>query len=183
MNTPITTPFGFQSTADDVIWGVDLSGKQAIVTGGSSGIGVETARALASAGAEVTLAVRRPGAGQDVARAITAATGNLRVQVAELDLSDMDSVKAFIDGWSRPLHILVNNAGVMALPTLERNLRGWEMQFATNFVGHFALTIGLQDALAAANDGRLVAIFEIATADTLQQRGSREQDRRRRALG
>ena len=158
MNASISTPFGFSSTADDVIAGVDLSGKRAIVTGGASGIGVETARALAAAGAEVTLAVRRLRAGEDAARAIMSATGNARVRVMALELSDMNSVDAFISGWNGPLHILVNNAGVMALPTLERNGQGWEMQFATNYMGHFALTIGLHRALAAAHGARIVSV-------------------------
>jgi NAD(P)-dependent dehydrogenase (short-subunit alcohol dehydrogenase family) len=158
MSTPVSTPFGFSSTADEVISGVDLSGKRAIVTGGSSGLGVETARALASAGAEVTLGVRRPEAGEDAARAIRAATGNSRVQVAELDLSDVASVNAFVRAWSGPLHILVNNAGVMALPTLERNEQGWEMQFATNYMGHFVLATGLLGALAAAKGARIVSV-------------------------
>lgn len=158
MKASIITPFGFRSTADEVISGIDLSGKHAIVTGGSSGIGVETARALASAGAEVTLAVRRPEAGEEVARAIRSTTGNTRIRVAPLDLSDLASVEAFATAWNGPLHMLVNNAGIMALPTLERNQQGWEMQFATNYLGHFALTLGLHGALAAATGARIVSV-------------------------
>jgi hypothetical protein len=126
----ITTPFGATSTADEVIAGVDLTGKRAIVTGSSSGIGRETARALADAGAEVTLAVRNAGAGQEVAEDIIAATGNHRVHVAALELADRRSVRAFTGAWDGPVHILVNNAGIMATPE-QRTAEGWEMQFAT----------------------------------------------------
>ena len=158
MNPRITTPFGFGSTAEDVIEGVDLCGKRAIVTGASSGIGIETARALASAGADVTLAVRNLDAGREVAQAISAATNNPKVHVAQLELSDQRSVKAFAASWRGALHILVNNAGVMALPELQRSPEGWEMQFATNFMGHFALTVSLHDALAAAKGARIVSL-------------------------
>ena len=135
----ITTPFGFESTAAEVTEGIDLTGKRAIVTGGASGIGVETARALAAAGAEVTLAVRNIDAGERIAADITAATGNADVLVAPLDLADRASVAAFVAAWDGPLHLLVNNAGVMALPELELTPEGWELQFATNHLGHFAL--------------------------------------------
>jgi NAD(P)-dependent dehydrogenase (short-subunit alcohol dehydrogenase family) len=154
----IRTSFGFYSTADEVIQGVSLAGKHAIVTGGNSGIGIETARVLALAGAVVTLAVRRPDAGQAVAADIRAATGNLNVRVAGLDLSDQASIKSFASNWHGPLHILVNNAGIMALPTLERTTEGWEMQFATNFLGHFALLLQLHGALAAAGGARIVSL-------------------------
>ena len=157
MTTSIRTPFGFSSTADDVIDGVDLSGRRAIVTGGSSGIGVETARALASAGAEVTLAVRRPTAATEVAADITKSTGNEAVHVRPLDLADQRSVAQFVQQWSGPLHILVNNAGIMATPRVEHTAEGWEMQFATNFMGHFALTVGLHDALVA-DGARIVSV-------------------------
>jgi len=152
--TRITTPFGFQSTAAEVAAGIDLSGKRAIVTGAASGIGVETARALAGIGADVTLAVRNIEAGAQVAADISATTGNRNIHVAKLDLADRASVAAFVAGWDGPLHVLVNNAGVMALPELQLTPDGWEMQFATNHMGHFALTIGLHDALAAAGGAR-----------------------------
>ena len=156
--TRIITPFGFDSTAAEVIEGIDLSGKRAIVTGASSGIGVETARALASAGAEVTLAVRDAEAGERVAADITAATGTEAVRVGRIELADPASVAAFVATWDGPLHILVNNAGVMALPERELTPEGWEMQFATNHLGHFALALGLHDALAAAGDARIVSL-------------------------
>ncbi|MGK5443439.1 SDR family NAD(P)-dependent oxidoreductase [Micromonospora sp. URMC 105] len=154
----VTTPFHRESTAGEVIAGVDLSGKRAIVTGGASGIGVETARALAAAGAEVTLAVRNVEAGRRVAAEITAGTGNADIRVAPLDLADRATIEAFTAAWQGPLHILVNNAGIMALPHLQRTPEGWEMQFATNHLGHFALALGLHDALAAAGDARIVAV-------------------------
>ncbi|HEX6519359.1 MAG TPA: SDR family NAD(P)-dependent oxidoreductase, partial [Streptosporangiaceae bacterium] len=158
MSQRFQTPFSRTSTASEVIDGVDLSGQTAIVTGAGSGIGIETARALTSVGADVTLAVRRPGAAAEIAAGITAETGNAAVSVSGLDLSDQDSVRSFAAAWDRPLHILVNNAGIMALPELERTAEGWEMQFATNFMGHFALTVRLHDALAAAHGARIVSV-------------------------
>lgn len=154
--TRITTPFQFSSTAADVIDGITLAGQRAIVTGGASGIGVETARALASAGAEVTLAVRSVTAGQQTAADITATTG-ASVKVAPLDLTDLDSVSAFVASWDGPLHLLVNNAGVMATPET-RTSRGWELQLATNHLGHFALATGLHAALKADGEARVVSV-------------------------
>jgi NAD(P)-dependent dehydrogenase (short-subunit alcohol dehydrogenase family) len=154
----IQTPFGFESTAAEVVDGIDLSGKRAIVTGGSSGIGIETARALAAAGAEVTLAVRDTVAGRQTAADIRAATGNEAIHVGPLDLADQTSVAAFAADWSGPLDLLVNNAGVMALPNLDLTPDGWELQFATNHLGHFALALGLHDALATAGQARIVSL-------------------------
>ncbi len=156
--TRIQTPFGFDSTAAEVIEGIDLSGRHAIVTGASSGIGVETARALASAGAAVTLAVRSTDAGKRTATQIKDATGNDSIDVRPLDLADLASVGAFVGTWTGPLHILVDNAGVMALPELDLTPDGWELQFATNHLGHFALALGLHEALAAAGDARIVSL-------------------------
>ncbi|WCN80092.1 SDR family NAD(P)-dependent oxidoreductase [Micromonospora sp. LH3U1] len=160
-SNPISTSFAHHSTAMDVIQGVDLVGRRVIVTGGSSGIGVETARALASAGAEVTLAVRNTDAGQKAADDITGTTGNDRVLVAPLDLADQDSVADFVANWDGPLHVLVNNAGIMAAP-LSRTPQGWEMQFATNHLGHFALATGLRPALAAGDGARIVSVSSAA---------------------
>jgi NAD(P)-dependent dehydrogenase (short-subunit alcohol dehydrogenase family) len=157
ITTPITTPFGFHSTAGQVVADVDLSGKRAVVTGAGSGIGVETARALAGANADVTLAVRNRQAGADVAAEIIASTGNPEVHVAQLELTDPGSIYRFVGSWRGPLHILVNNAGVMASPEA-RTDDGWEMQFATNHLGHFALALGLHPALAAAGGARIVAV-------------------------
>lgn len=159
--TRITTPFGFHSTASDVLKGVDLSGKRAIVTGGAAGIGIETARALVNAGADVTLAVRRPDAAQTIATQLRA-VGRGNVQVRSIDLADIASVRSFTAAWSEPLHILVNNAGIMALPERELTPQGWEMQFATNFLGHFALVTGLQDALIQAQGARIVSLSSSA---------------------
>src|ERR1700755_3385275 len=114
----IKTPFGFESTAAEVLAGGDLSGKRAIVTGASSGIGVETARALADAGAAVTLAVRNTEARERVAAPIRDSNRNSVVTVGALDLSDLSSARAFAAAWSGPLDILVNNAGVMAIQEL-----------------------------------------------------------------
>jgi NAD(P)-dependent dehydrogenase (short-subunit alcohol dehydrogenase family) len=161
MTDRIITPFTAESTAAEVIAGIDLTGRRAIVTGGSSGIGIETARALAGAGAEVTLAVRNPEAGRRTAADIAGTTGNERVLVASLDLSDQASVAAFVAGWDGPLHMLINNAGVMAAP-LTRTPQGWEMQFATNHLGHFALATGLHGALAAAGGARVVSVSSSA---------------------
>jgi NAD(P)-dependent dehydrogenase (short-subunit alcohol dehydrogenase family) len=156
----VVTPFGPKSTAGEVIAGVDLRGHRAIVTGASSGIGVETARALALTGAEVTLAVRDVEVGKRVADEIIAATGNKSVLVAPLDLADQRSVAEFVGLWRGPLHVLVCNAGIMATPLL-RTREGWEMQFATNHLGHFALANGLNGALAAGGRARVVSVSSV----------------------
>jgi NAD(P)-dependent dehydrogenase (short-subunit alcohol dehydrogenase family) len=150
MTPAITTPFGFATTADEVLHGVRLDGKRAIVTGGSSGIGIDTARVLAASGAEVTIAVRNLEAGRQVAARLNADGGHQLVKVGLLDLADQDSVSAFVAAWQGSLDILVNNGGVMAIPERVVTIEGWEMQLATNYLGHFALTLGLHGALAAA---------------------------------
>ena len=129
------------------------------MTGGASGIGLETARALAVAGASVVLAVRDTEAGARAATEIAATSGGTPVAVSRLDLADLSSVRAFISTWDAPLDILVNNAGIMAVPDLRRTPQGHELQFGTNFLGHFALTVGLHPWLAAAADGaRIVSV-------------------------
>ena len=153
-----TTPFAFHSTAAEVIARVDLAGKRAIITGGAAGIGMETARALSSAGAAVTLAVRRAEAAEAAAEELRHETGNCAVDVKYLDLSDLRCVKAFTDAWKGPLHILINNAGIMAVPELEKTPQGFEIQLGTNFLGHFALTTGLHRALVAAGGARVVSV-------------------------
>jgi NAD(P)-dependent dehydrogenase (short-subunit alcohol dehydrogenase family) len=151
----ITTPFTAASTAADVLAGVDLTGVHAIVTGASSGIGAETARALAAAGAEVTLAVRNTAA----------AVAGPRSRVARLDLADRASVRRFTQEWDGPLHLLVNNAGIVTGGPAH-TAEGWELQFATNHLGHFALATGLHTALArgAADRGeaRIVSVSSTA---------------------
>ena len=151
------SPFGAESTALDVVRGIDLGGRSALVTGASSGIGVETARALAAAGASVTLAVRDLAAGARTAEEIRSSTGNSAVRVAHLDLADLGTVRALAASHSGPLHILVNNAGIMHTPEL-RTPAGWELQFAVNHLGHFALATALHPALAAAGGARIVAV-------------------------
>ncbi len=160
-STLITTPYDATTDADEIVAGLALPDHRIIVTGGASGIGVETARSLARTGAEVTLAVRDTDAGDAVAREIAATTGNDAIHVAPLDLSDQASVAAFVRTWDGPLDVLVNNAGVMARP-LARTEEGWEMQFATNHLGHFALATGLHGALAAAGNARVVAVSSSA---------------------
>jgi NAD(P)-dependent dehydrogenase (short-subunit alcohol dehydrogenase family) len=162
MSEPVVTPFTFRSTADDVVAGLDLSGRRALITGASSGLGAETARALAAAGASVVLAVRNLDAGKSTAERITAVTGNQDVTVAHLDLADLASVRALAGSWSGPLDVLVNNAGVMALPQLQRTPEGREMHLAVNFLGHYALTTGLHRALAAAGGARVVSLSSVA---------------------
>jgi NAD(P)-dependent dehydrogenase (short-subunit alcohol dehydrogenase family) len=111
----------------------------------------------------VTLAVRNVEAGQKIADALAhklpPGAGELRV--ARLDLADPASVAGFVAGWTEPLHILVNNAGVMALPDLTRTAAGYEMQFATNHLGHFALTVGLHQCLAAASGARVMCVASV----------------------
>jgi NAD(P)-dependent dehydrogenase (short-subunit alcohol dehydrogenase family) len=154
---PLPSGFGPLSTAAEVLAGVDLTGRTAIVTGGYSGIGTEEVRALKGAGAQVIVPARRP----DTARENLAAAGLGDVEVATLDLGDLDSVRAFADEFlasGRALDILINNAGVMAAPET-RVGPGWESQFAINHLGHYALTNRLWPALAAAPDGaRVVAL-------------------------
>ncbi|MEW2272897.1 SDR family NAD(P)-dependent oxidoreductase [Streptomyces sp. SID685] len=161
----VSTPFTASITAEEVLRDVDLAGVRAIVTGASSGLGVETARALTAAGAEVTLAVRNMTAGAAVAETIARSTGGIPSRVARLDLADRSSVTRFVDAWRGPLHLLINNAGLVT-GGLERTQEGWELQFATNHLGHFALATGLHDALAlgaADRDGaRIVSVSSTA---------------------
>jgi NAD(P)-dependent dehydrogenase (short-subunit alcohol dehydrogenase family) len=158
MSTLITSPFTRDSTADEVSEGLDLTGKRAIITGAASGIGVETARTLARRGAEVTIAARRLDTAQKVADDIVADTGNPNVRVGALELTDRKSVADFAASWPGPLHLLINNAGVMAIQELTRTADGHEMQFATNHLGHFDLATRLHDALAAADGARIVSL-------------------------
>src|SRR4051794_22251429 len=158
MTTPITTPFTRESTADEVSQGIDLTGKRAIVTGAASGIGIETARTLARRGADVTIAARGLEAADRVAEDIKADTGNANVDTAALELTDRRSVADFAEAWEGPLHLLINNAGVMMIQQLTRDDGGHEMQFATNHLGHFDLTARLHGALAEAGGARVVMV-------------------------
>lgn len=158
----IKTAFGFHSTADEVASGINLKGRQVIVTGGASGIGIETARTLAKAGAEVTLAVRNVEVGNRVAEDIIRTTGNGNIYVAPLDLDDRKSIDSFVANWKKTLHILVNNAGIMATQELQKTPEGIEIQFSTNHLGHFALSLGLHDALASDGSARVVVVSSSA---------------------
>ena len=155
--------YGPATTAAEIVADLDLHGRRAVVTGASSGIGTETARALASAGAEVTLAVRNLEAGRKAADRIAdeLPSGARVLRVSPLDLADPASVAGFVSAWTGPLHILVNNAGVMALPQLTRTPAGYEMQFATNHLGHFALARGLHRWLGEAGGARVVSVASI----------------------
>jgi NAD(P)-dependent dehydrogenase (short-subunit alcohol dehydrogenase family) len=147
----ITSPFGAFTPAAEVTAGKDLTGLSVIVTGGATGIGIETARALASAGATVTLAVRNLEAGRVAADSIG---GRPPVEVEALDLTSLASVRAFAERWGdRPLHVLINNAGVMACP-LAYTSDDLEMQVGTNHFGHFLLAVLLTPALRRAADER-----------------------------
>jgi NAD(P)-dependent dehydrogenase (short-subunit alcohol dehydrogenase family) len=152
--------FGKDSTAEQVSEGIDLSGKRALVTGSSGGLGAETARVLALRGAAVTLTARDLPKGEAVAAEIRASTGNPDVDVMSVELTDFASVRAFAKEYlSRhaALQILVNNAGVMACP-LARTADGYEFQFATNHLGHFLLTGLLAPALRAGAPSRIVNV-------------------------
>lgn len=147
-----TTTFGVRATAAEVLDGVDLRGRRMIVTGGSSGLGVETVRALAGAGAQVTIATRNPASAEALVKEFP------ETQAVALDLADLASVRAFCDAWDGPLDALIANAGIMMLPTREVNSQGWEMQLATNYLGHFALAVGLRPALQAAGNARVAVV-------------------------
>ncbi|MEV3859163.1 oxidoreductase [Streptomyces sp. NPDC050095] len=141
----------------------DQSQRVAVVTGAGSGLGLATARALAHRGARVVLAVRDPDKGRAAAASITAGRRDARLDVRRLDVSDLDSVRAFADGLRAEhprIDVLVNNAGVMA-PPRTLTAQGHELQFATNHLGHFALTGLLLDALAQAPDPRVVTVSSL----------------------
>jgi NAD(P)-dependent dehydrogenase (short-subunit alcohol dehydrogenase family) len=160
----IPSRFGARSTAADVVTGLDLSGKAALVTGAASGIGIETARALAQAGAETILAVRDSPKGESVADELRRATGNARILALPLDLSAFASIRQLaraVAGRLGKLDILVNNAGVMAAP-FEHTAEGFELQFGTNHVGHFLLTTLLVPLLSAAGRARVVSVSSSA---------------------
>lgn len=155
---PIDSPFGYRSTALEVVAGLDLSGKTAFVTGGYSGLGTEIVRALTTASARVLVGARRPDkAAEDLADVSGA------VEILELDLSDPASIDACAAEVARRtdrLHIVINNAAIMACP-LARDARGYESQFATNHLGHFQLTARLWPLLKAAGGARLVSVSSI----------------------
>lgn len=134
--------FGATTTADEVLDGIDLSGKLVVITGGASGLGKETARAMAARGAHIVIPARDMAKGEAAAEEIRAATGNEKIEVMELDLGSMDSIRAFADAFLARydrIDLLINNAGVMACPYGE-TADGLEMQFGTNHIGHFLMT-------------------------------------------
>ncbi|MFF4534875.1 SDR family NAD(P)-dependent oxidoreductase [Streptomyces aureus] len=140
----IGSGFGARSTAEEVLAGIDLSGKLAIVTGGYSGLGLETTRALAGAGAHVVVPARRPSTAREALADIAG------TETDELDLGDLDSVRAFAERFlasGRAIDIVIDSAGIMACPET-RVGPGWEAQFATNHLGHFALVNRLWPAIA-----------------------------------
>ena len=145
----MSSKFGAKSTAMEVVEGIDLKGKEVIVTGASAGIGIETARALAKAGARVVIGARNLEKAEPVAKDIRESTKNPDVEVEKLDLGSLASVNEFVKRYlekKRPLHILINNAGVMEA-SKSYTVDGFETDFGTNHVGHFALTLGLIPAL------------------------------------
>jgi len=152
--TPISSPFNAHSTAHDVVNDIDLTGKTAIVTGGYSGLGLETVRALSGAGASVIVPAR------DTDKASRALEGMGRVEVIAMDLTDPASIAAFASAFLAreiPLPILINSAGVMAT-LLFRDGDGHEGQFATNHLGHFRLAKALWPALVNARGARVVSV-------------------------
>ncbi len=152
--------FGPNTTTSDVLDGIDLRGNVALVTGGSSGLGQETARALAAKGAHVVLTARDVPKGEAVAAEIRTTTGNPRVEVEELELGSLASIRAFarrVLARHERLDILVNNAGVMACPQA-KTADGFEMQFGTNHLGHFLVTCLLAPALRAGAPSRVVSV-------------------------
>ena len=161
----ITSPFGADTTARELAAGHDLTGRTVIVTGAATGIGVETARALAEVGADVVIAARKPDLAQAAVDDI-AKTARGKVGWEMLDLSSLASVRDFARRWGeRPLHILINNAGVMACPQ-DYTADGLEMQIGTNHFGHYLLAVLLAPALeagakAAGKPSRVVSLSSI----------------------
>ena len=162
--TRINSAFSYTSTAREVVEGRDLSGRTALVTGAASGIGLETARALAGAGAEVIIAVRDLQRGSLAREEITSSDPGAVLHVRELDLASLSSISALaseLNTTFERLDILVNNAGVMATP-FTHTADDFEMQFGTNHLGHFALFLGVEALLGAAPAARVVALSSIA---------------------
>ncbi len=149
--------FNRNSTTSDVLAGIDLTGKTALITGASTGLGAETARALAARGADLTLVARSSEKLSKVASSIESETGRAP-ETATLELDKPATIRSFADDWlgrHDKLDILISNAGIMA-PPLTRTSEGWESQFATNHLGHFLLTNLLADPIKASGSARIV---------------------------
>lgn len=154
LQQPLLSGFSASSTAMEVIKGIDLHGKTAIVTGGYAGIGLETVKVLTSAGARVWVPAR------DIAKAANNVAGIPNVTVKQMNLMDAASIESFANAFlatGEPLHLLINNAGIMWAP-LRRDSRGYESQLCTNHLGHFQLTAQLWPALKKAKGARVVTV-------------------------
>src|SRR3981189_1764953 len=152
--------FNRRTTADEVLGGLDLSGKTIVVTGSSAGLGSETARAMAAAGAEIVMAARDPDKNARIAARIRAAQPDAKLRLVTMDLADMASVRqaaAEIQAAHPKIHALINNAGIMGGPYIVTK-DGLELHFAINHVGHFLLTGLLVPALRAAGSSRVVIL-------------------------
>ena len=157
------TQFGKDTVTDEVLEGIDLTGKTALVTGGASGIGTETARALASKGAKVIIAARKTSDGDKAVEAIRAAVKGADISVEQLDLASFSSVRAFADRVLKTndkLDLLINNAGVMACP-FSKTADGFEMQFGTNHLGHFLMTNLIMPALIKGDHARIISLSSL----------------------
>ena len=154
----LNSGFGAKSEPSEILDGINLSGKTAIVTGGYSGIGIETTRALSEAGANVIIPARRPE------EAMVALDGIIpKDHIFEMDLSDLDSIKRFTDlvKSNLSLSILINNAGIMACPE-SKTSNGWDLQFAVNHIGHFVLTHELIDSMDQSSGARIINLSSTA---------------------
>lgn len=154
LQRPLGSAFDAASTTEEVIIDIDLSGKTAIVTGGYAGIGLETVKALVTAGAKVIVPAR------NIEKAKKSLEGISNVEVETMDLMDPSSIDAFADKFlatGSPLHLLINNAGIMWVP-LQRDARGNESQLSTNFLGHFHLTAKLWESLVKASGSRVINV-------------------------
>ena len=157
LQQPLNSGFNASSTTSDVIKGISLEGKNVIVTGGNAGIGLETTKTLANAGATVIVAAR------DIEKAKNNLKGIKNVEIEAMDIIDPDSITAFADKFissGRALHLLINNAGIMWVP-LRRDSRGIESQLATNYLGQFHLTLKLFPALKKANGARVINVSSL----------------------
>ena len=156
--------FSFESTTDDVLDGIDLSGRRFVITGAASGLGEESTRALAAHGASILMLARDPQKNADAAERVRAAVPDAELSIDTVDLADLASIRAFADRHlesGQPIDVLMNNAGVMACP-FGHTADGFEMQFGTNHLGHFELTRLLEPAVVAGDDPRIVILSSAA---------------------